>query len=181
MRADRGDISPASRTLLNLLRLGFVLLGLGSVGIGIWMFAAPVGWSDVFPAGIADLGPINPHFIRDVGGWLVAGGMLYLFASLRPLKFGGVALLVNLIGSSLHAAGHIMDLTSGSIPAKHWIVDFPGVFLPLLIQGILVWMLWAVTSGRYETSDARGDLADDEEAHPIDSQRYGATRPSEQP
>ncbi|HLF70332.1 MAG TPA: hypothetical protein VI541_05190 [Actinomycetota bacterium] len=177
MNGGGDDVSPASRTLLNLLRLGFVLLGLGSVGIGIWMFAQPVGWSDVFPAGISDLGPINPHFIRDVGGWLVAGGTLYLFASLKPLRFGGVALLVNLIGSSLHAAGHVMDLTSGSIPAKHWIVDFPGVFLPLLIQGILVWMLWAVTSGRYESHGETADLADDGAEHPIDSQRYGETRP----
>ena len=37
----------------------------------------------------------------------------------------------------LHAAIHVLDLLAGHIPASHWLIDMPGVFLPALLLAVL--------------------------------------------
>lgn len=136
-----------------LLKLGFGLMGLTSTSVGVWMFSDPSNWYRIFPGGIADFGPSNLHFIRDLGGWFIAGGILLLFALSNPQRFGGVAIVVNLVGLGSHAATHVMDIVSGRVGAKHWIFDFPSIFLPVLLLGIMLWVWWRLQSSLHPIPD----------------------------
>src|SRR5262249_36111916 len=42
------------------------ILGLGLAANGLTMLAVPVNWYAMVP-GVADTGPFNPHFVRDIG------------------------------------------------------------------------------------------------------------------
>lgn len=147
--SDRPDDSRLVSVLETLLKFGFGLGGLLSLSNGVWMFIAPENWFEVFPAAVPDTGPLNAHFVRDLGGWYGAGGILLLFALTRPVRFGGVALIVTLIASATHAATHLGDLITGSLPANHWIIDLPFVFAPLIAWSLLLWVWWSLQSARY--------------------------------
>src|SRR5262245_21152199 len=40
---------------------------LGNLANGAWMLADPVHWYENLPAGVPDFGPVNEHFVRDIG------------------------------------------------------------------------------------------------------------------
>jgi hypothetical protein len=42
----------------------------------------------------------------------------------------------------LHALVHLADLASGRLHADHWLIDFPGVFLPAIVLGLLCLPRW---------------------------------------
>ena len=50
-----------------LLKIVYVLMGLGSLGNGVFMFFAPETWFERGYPGVTDTGPMNIHFIRDIG------------------------------------------------------------------------------------------------------------------
>ncbi len=139
-------------TLERLLKIGFGLGGILSLAGGGWMLFAPNNWFQVFPGSIGDFGPQNAHFIRDLGGWYAAGGVLLLFALSNPMRFGGVALVVTLIAYFAHAAGHVADIVTGRVGAEHWIIDLPLVFAPVIIWFVLLWVWWAMQTERYPRS-----------------------------
>lgn len=132
--------------LERLLKIGFGLGGVLSLATGIWMLAAPVAWFELFPGGIPDTGALNAHLVRDLGGWLMAGGVLFLFALTNPHRFGGVTLIVALVTFLSHASVHVSDLTSGRLPTEHWVVDVPVVFAPVLLLAVLLWVWWKLES-----------------------------------
>lgn len=132
--------------LESLLRIGFGLGGLLSLATGVWMLAAPSHWYEVFPGAVPDFGSLNTHFVRDMGGWYIAGGILLLFALTNPRRFGGVALVVVTVASGSHAATHVADIVSGRVGADHWIIDAPLVFAPVVILGVLLWIWWRLQS-----------------------------------
>jgi hypothetical protein len=134
--------------LERLLKIGFGLGGLISLASGVWMWIAPDHWFKVFPGGVADFGPQNDHFIRDLGGWYIAGGILLLFALTNTGRFGGVALVVTLVAAFSHSLSHIRDVASGDVGAEHWITDLPFVHAPLLLLGIMLWIWWTLKSER---------------------------------
>lgn len=140
-----------------LLKIFFGIAGALSVANGAWMLLSPEEWYRVFPGAIADTGPLNPHFIRDLGGWYLAGGLLLLFAFANPLRFGGVTLVVVLVAFGVHAGIHVFDIASGRLPAAHWIIDAPLVFAPVFVIGILLWLWWNLQAERHP------ELVSDEE------------------
>ena len=56
-----GDRRAQSATLL------LVLIGFGSSANAAWMLLSPDSWFHRLPAAVADFGPYNVHFVRDVG------------------------------------------------------------------------------------------------------------------
>lgn len=146
--------------LMRLLRIGLGLSGLTSLALGVWMLSSPANWFAVFPAALEDFGPFNAHFIRDLGGWYAAGGLLLMFALTNPMRFGGVALVVSLVAYVAHAGTHLADLVSGRVGAKHWLIDTPLVFLPVVMFVLLTWIWWTLQSGRHpEMSTLDGEEA----------------------
>lgn len=142
------DASQPNDVLERLLRIGLGVGAVMSLAVGIWMLASPRDWFEVFPAGIEDFGPFNQHFIRDVGAWYTAGGILLAFGSSNPIRFGGMTIVVTSVAYVLHAWIHISDLVSGRVHARHWIIDLPLVFLPVLIFLLLLWIWWTLVSGK---------------------------------
>lgn len=132
--------------LERLLRIGFGLGGVVSLATGVWMLMVPANWYRVFPGALPDTGPLNAHFVRDLGGWFAAGGVLMLFALTNPRRFGGVTLVVALVTYLAHASVHIGDIVSGRLPAVHWVIDTPLVFAPVVALIVLLWVWWTLQS-----------------------------------
>lgn len=101
---------------------------------GAAMLVFPDFWFGLIPS-VADTGPFNPHFVRDVGSaYLVAGGGLIWFSldkRARPAAIAGAAFL------TLHAVVHLWDVAVGRESLVHFLEDVPAVILP----GLLVFKL----------------------------------------
>src|SRR5881296_3451966 len=91
------------------MRTTFRILGLLNLANGLWMLLAPAGWYLHLPAAVPDTGPLNPHFVRDIGAAFVTIGAVLLLAA--PSR--GVLLAVTLF-YLLHAAVHVTDLAGAA-------------------------------------------------------------------
>jgi hypothetical protein len=112
------------------------IVGLGLLANGLTMLADPGAWYGLLP-GVAQTGPFNPHFVRDIGAaYLVTGATLLWFAidrDARPAALPGAAFL------ALHALIHLWDAVSGRTHAHQLLVDLPAVFLP---PALAIWIAW---------------------------------------
>lgn len=116
------------------------LLGAGAVANALWMLAAPAHWYGELPAEVPDTGPLNAHFVRDIGCAFLAVGVAQLWAAFDParrLPLVGISALFLLA----HALLHAHDTLRGLLGADHWWMDLPGVYLPAVV---LVWAFFAV-------------------------------------
>jgi hypothetical protein len=108
------------------------LFGLGNVANGLWMLVDPVHWYHTLPAGVPDFGPLNEHFVRDIGCIYLLIGMALLVAAFRPslraLSCGAAAAFL-----LLHGVVHVVDTARGFVGPEHWWIDLPGVYAPALI------------------------------------------------
>ena len=122
----------------------FALANLVNAG---WMLADPAGWYAGLPAAVPDTGPLNTHFVRDIGGAFAVMGVALLAAATRPAlrvpMIGGVALFY-----VLHAAIHVTDTLGGRLPATHWAIDFPGVYGPAIAMVVLTLLARRAARGR---------------------------------
>lgn len=123
--------------------LGF--FAVGSLANGAWMLADPAGWYTTLPAAVPDTGPLNVHFIRDIGGAFVVMGVGLVVAALRPaLRLPMV--LVTALFYWLHALIHVTDTMAGRLPSSHWAIDFPGVYLPAILLVVVAVKLFGQRS-----------------------------------
>ena len=118
------------------MRVIFLVLGVVNAANGLWMLLLPQGWYQDLPAGVPDTGPLNTHFVRDLGGAFLTIGIALLVASSRPAMRRPV-LVFSALFYVLHAAIHVRDLIAGQLDADHWLIDLPGVFLPAAIMVLL--------------------------------------------
>lgn len=121
-------------------RIVLSLFALGSLGNGVWMLADPAGWYTDLPAAVPDTGPLNTHFVRDIGSAFLVMGTGLLVAAFRPALRLPLVALTSLF-YWLHALVHVADTWSGRLPPSHWTIDFPGVYLPALaLAAIVAWL-----------------------------------------
>jgi hypothetical protein len=107
-------------------------LGAGTLGNALWMLAGPMHWYAELPAAVPDTGPFNPHFVRDIGCAFFTVGVALVWAAFAPAwRFPLVVVAALFLGA--HALLHVYDTASGNLPASHWWLDFPGVYLPALV------------------------------------------------
>lgn len=99
------------------------LLAAMMAGNGAFMFIDPPAWYAAVP-GVPDTGPLNPHFVRDIGlAYMTAGLALawsawrndWQLSALAALFIGGHALLH--LGET--ALGHHHDVILNEIAAVH--------------------------------------------------------------
>ena len=113
------------------------LLGLGLAANSLMMLGAPVLWYATVP-GAGDTGPLNAHFVRDIGvAYLVCGASLLWFTvqpSARPAAAMGAAFL------ALHALVHLWDGLAGREAAHRLLLDLPAVFLPAALAIGIAWL-----------------------------------------
>ena len=124
-----------------------VILGLALSANGLWMLFAPAAWYQAVP-GVAETGPANAHFIRDIGcAFLVAAlALLWLARSRRawPAALAGGAFL------ALHALVHVWDTLAGREHPHRLLAELPTVFLPAIL---VLWLAWP-PGGVNQKSDA---------------------------
>ena len=112
-------------------------LGLALAANGFLMLVDPGTWYALVP-GVPETGPLNPHFVRDIGcAYLVTGLALAALAfgeGARPAGLAGALFLI------LHALVHVADAMSGRAHADHVLADLATVFAPAAIA------LWLVLS-----------------------------------
>jgi hypothetical protein len=117
-------------------RLLSVLVGISLLLNALLMLAIPATWYAAVP-GVTQSGPLNPHFVRDIGAaYLVAGAALCGFAAspkARPAAQAGAAFL------ALHALVHLWDAAAGREPIHELLLDLVTVFLPALLAAWIAW------------------------------------------
>ncbi len=122
--------------------MGIILgiFGLGNLLNGAWMLADPPHWYETLPAGVPDFGPLNEHFVRDIGSIFFLMGGALIYAAARPRA--RLPVVVGVAGFHvLHAVVHVFDTVRGAVGPEHWAIDFPGVYLPaLLLVGLGGWI-----------------------------------------
>ena len=112
--------------------LVYLVMGGGLILNACWMFIDPGHWYAELPAAVPDTGPLNHHFVRDIGCAFLTAGVALVWAALdasHRLPLVGTATLF-LTG---HAVLHVYDTSTGALPHAHWWLDFPGVYLPALV------------------------------------------------
>lgn len=119
----------------------FVILGLGNLANGIWMLLSPESWFHDLPAGVPDTGPLNPHFVRDLGAAFFTMAVVFLVSAPKAQQRRGVVLAVGL-WYVLHSIIHLYDVAVGHLDAHHLLLDFPLVYLPTLILIVLAFPRW---------------------------------------
>lgn len=122
------------------LRLPVALLGAGNVGNAIWMLVAPASWY-ALPI-VSGTGPMNPHFVTDIGLAYLASGIGMLLGTRR----GGQAATLAFAGSvwpALHALFHLSHWLMHGPPASTAlrVAELLAVLLPGLLGAALAWRL----------------------------------------
>jgi hypothetical protein len=118
------------------MRLLLWIFGLAGLANALWMLADPAGWYRDLPARVPDTGPLNLHFVRDIGCAYGAVGLAFCMAAeTRALRRG--ALIVGAFFYGFHALLHVADIVAGRLPSEHWLIDLPGVFVPALFLAAL--------------------------------------------
>jgi hypothetical protein len=112
------------------------LLGAALAANGIFMLGDPAAWYAAVPD-VDHTGPLNPHFVRDIGcAYLVCGAALIWFALDARAR---AAALTGGVFLALHALMHLADAASGRESLHHFIGDLPAVFVP---PAIVLWLAW---------------------------------------
>jgi hypothetical protein len=121
---------------MDMRRMLAVILGIGLGLNALLMLAVPAAWYAAVP-GVMQTGPINPHFVRDIGAaYLVAGAALIWFAASPKAQSAvraGAAFLF------LHALVHLWDAAAGREHAHQLLIDLVTVFLPSVLA---IWIAW---------------------------------------
>jgi hypothetical protein len=118
-------------------------LGLALAANGLLMLFDPAGWYALAP-GVPETGPLNPHFVRDIGCAYILTGL-----ALAGLAFNERAWPAALIGAlflTLHALVHVADGFSGRVHANHVLTDLVSVYAPAAI-GLWLVLLSTPISG----------------------------------
>jgi hypothetical protein len=131
-RAPRAARRPVLAALIQVVG---TLLGLGLGLNGLHMLTTPEAWYHRIP-GVSLTGPMNPHFIRDIGcAYLVASTGL-VWGLLRPAR----AWLAAAMGTAfvlMHAGVHLYEVAAGLCGWSAWWQAVPGVTLPALLALLL--------------------------------------------
>ena len=130
---------PASGERGQLRLVALIAVALAFSGNGIWMLADPAGWFAAVP-GVADTGPFNPHFVRDIGCAYVVLAVTIGMSAALPTAALPLLILASL-SVGLHAALHIAEMIAGHLAWQHLSIDFGGVFLPAIVLPLLA--LWS--------------------------------------
>ncbi|CAF0912994.1 unnamed protein product [Rotaria sordida] len=119
-------------------RWTIICLIIASINIlnGLWMIVAPEHWYYNLPAGVPEFGPVNVHFIRDIGCIFFLLGIGLIFAAFY-LSYRLPLFTMNTGFYILHMLVHVHEVVSGRIRLSMFWVDLPGVYIPAIISFIL--------------------------------------------
>ena len=113
-----------------------LFLGVVLTANATWQLVAPEAWYWAIP-GVADRGPFNQHFVRDIGIIYLLSGIGLILGGVRPEQRFTFwwAPAVWLMG---HAVFHLWEVLAGVCGPESLVEDFAGVTLPGLITVALL-------------------------------------------
>jgi hypothetical protein len=117
------------------------LFGLGNLVNGAWMLASPAHWYINLPADVPGSGPLNEHFVRDIGCIFFLLGVV-LVASIWKRELRVPAMVAAAAYSAAHALVHVYDQARGLFSPEHLSVDIGPVYVSTLLLVVLAWKLW---------------------------------------
>jgi uncharacterized protein YjeT (DUF2065 family) len=116
-------------------------LGLLLVANGFLMLFDPAGWYAMVP-GVPESGPLNVHFVRDIGAAYLVTGVSIAAPALDARA--GPAALAGALFLTLHALVHIADAMVGRTHADHFLAELVGVYAP---AALALWLALSSTPG----------------------------------
>jgi hypothetical protein len=131
-------------TILNWIRILLCIFSASSIFNAGWMLVAPQHWYQNLPAHVPEYGPLNTHFVRDIGVAFLISGIGLAFAAVRPIERRACVLFAVsfFVG---HALVHLSEVFTGGAAAHLWKGELLLVYLPAL-------MLAAVTIKLYRSA-----------------------------
>ncbi|MEM8606795.1 MAG: hypothetical protein AAGF92_06800 [Myxococcota bacterium] len=118
----------------------FALFAAGNLANGLWMLADPVHWYVSLPANVPGTGPLNEHFVRDIGCVFTLIGVALAIAVARP-KFRVTALAFAAGFYVAHSLVHVWDQVRGLLPPDQWKFDLVPVYGATVVLVVLLWVL----------------------------------------
>ena len=115
-----------------LIRTTYNFIGSISVGNGLWMIFSATSWYQYMPVAASDTGPMNAHFVHDVGLAFLLAGAGAIWCAYKMEGCFPIHLFTTLFIAG-HAIIHVVEISIGDLPSSHWLIDFPLIFLPALI------------------------------------------------
>ena len=123
-----------ARQLIKILAL---LLGMLAIINGVIMIFSPEPWYWAV-AGVADRGPFNQHFLRDIGIIYLLIGIAFIIGTFY-LKLRFALWLMPTAWLTGHAVFHFWEVATGICEPESIIEDFAGVTLPAMIASWLTY------------------------------------------
>lgn len=132
--AAKPDAEPAARG--RSIRHMAAGVGFGFIVFGIWLLAAPDAFYTTVP-GVSATGPLNHHFIQDIGAAYAAAGAALGLAARFPAA--GLLLLAPAgIFAGLHAITHVVEwLLFGPVSSTAFMAELAGVVGPAVLIGVI--------------------------------------------
>lgn len=117
-----------------MTRIVALVLAATMGGNGIWMFLDPSGWYASIP-GVPDTGPLNHHFVKDIGLAYVTSGVGFAWSA-HGAGWKATALATLFI--ALHAVLHVGETLAGH---HHDVIanELVAVHLPAVLGAWLAW------------------------------------------
>ena len=121
-------------------KIFFLLLAAGNFANGIWMLIDPNHWYENLPGRVPDFGPMNEHFIRDLGCVFALFGVLTVKGAFQR-AWRASSLFIIQLWYVPHAFVHLFDTFRGLVSMEHLYLDIPLVYAPVLVIGIMQYVL----------------------------------------
>lgn len=119
-----------------------VLFGLGNLLNGLWMLASPAHWYIHLPANVPGTGPLNEHFVRDIGCIFTLLGLALLVSRSRR-HWRLPAMAAASAYSAAHALVHVFDTMRGLLGPGQWRFDLGPIYFGTLLLIVLTMRLAA--------------------------------------
>jgi hypothetical protein len=130
-----------------MVRAFYGIGGAVTLANSVWMLLGPASWFASLPAGVPETGPFNAHFVRDIGAFYAVAAFGFAWCARHPDRSYPVHVGLALFFGA-HALVHVADLLGGRLPAHHWLLDVPTVFVPAVLLAVLALpRMWRGTSG----------------------------------
>ena len=127
-----------------MVRMLLVLLGLFHVANGALMLLAPGLWYTMVP-GVIDTGPLNQHFIYDIGMAFVASGAMLVLGA-RAGRSAAMLACAGATWPALHALIHIEGWFTMGFPSDAQ-VAFSDVVAVVGLSALGVALAWLRLKG----------------------------------
>jgi len=103
------------------------LFALGNLANGVWMLGNPAHWYIHLPANVPGTGPLNEHFVRDIGCIFLLMGIVLAIAVFRR-RWRLPAMLLTTAFYGEHALVHLYDSARHLFPPGQWKYDLLPVY-----------------------------------------------------